>query len=177
MSGCVITHHHSPLTTHTVLDLTGFFFVCCFSIPCTGGTSSSVRSRRGSRTPTTSRSQSRSRSGKRSAKRGRSKTRDEEGEVEEEEEEEEEEGEDTGHDGNQRRRRSNTGTPMETETEELVLQETIEEVGGSDPDFEGPARKKQKKKKSPPVGNTCCCLNVHDSSFNFLLQFQKGRRR
>ena len=33
VSGCVITHHHSPLTTHTVLDLTGFFFVCCFSIP------------------------------------------------------------------------------------------------------------------------------------------------
>ena len=63
---------------------------------------------------------------------------------------------------------------METETE-LVLQETIEEVGGSDPDFEGPARKKQKKKKSPPVGNTCCCLNVHDSSFNFLyFSFRKG---
>ena len=36
---------------------------------------------------------------------------------------------------------------------ETPLQETIEEVVGSDADFEGPARKKQKKKKSPPVGN------------------------
>ena len=37
---------------------------------------------------------------------------------------------------------------------ETPLQETIEEVVGSDADFEGPARKKQKKKKSSPVGNT-----------------------
>ena len=100
----------------------------------TGGTSS----RRGSRTRTTSQSRQ---SRKRSEKRGRSKAEDEEGE-----ERRHHEGEDTRHDGN----RSNTGTPMETE----LLQETIEEVGGSDPDFEGPARKKQKKKKSPPVGNT-----------------------
>ena len=100
----------------------------------TGGTSS----RRGSRTRTTSQSRQ---SRKRSEKRGRSKAEDEEGE-----ERRHQEGEDTRHDGN----RSNTGTPMETE----LLQETIEEVGGSDPDFEGPARKKQKKKKSPPVGNT-----------------------